>query len=75
MASSEHTVSDASALTGWYKSSYSGGSQGECLEVARGHAVVPVRDSKAGPTGPALVFSSDGWAAFVGAVRDGRVRS
>ncbi|MFG3287706.1 DUF397 domain-containing protein [Streptomyces sp. NPDC048179] len=75
MASSEHTVSDASALTGWYKSSYSGGDQGECLEVARGHAVVPVRDSKAGSTGPALVFSSDGWAAFVGAVRDGRLSS
>ena len=68
MASSECT-------TGWYKSSYSGGSQGECLEVARGHAGVPVRDSKAGSTGPVLVFSSDGWAAFVGAVRDGRVSS
>ncbi|MFG2938297.1 DUF397 domain-containing protein [Streptomyces sp. NPDC048282] len=67
MASSERTV------TGWYKSSYSGGSQGECLEVARGHATVPVRDSKAGTTGPALVFSADGWAAFVGAVRDGRL--
>ncbi|MER5515969.1 DUF397 domain-containing protein [Streptomyces sp. NPDC002763] len=74
MASSEHTVSDASILTGWYKSSYSGGSQGECLEVARGHAGVPVRDSKAA-SGPALVFSAGGWAAFVGAVRDGRVSS
>lgn len=30
---------------------------------------------KAGPTGPALIFSSDGWAAFVGAVRDGRISS
>ncbi|MGX1270104.1 DUF397 domain-containing protein [Streptomyces phaeoluteigriseus] len=74
MVSSEHTVSDSSALTGWYKSSYSGGSQGECLEIARGHARVPVRDSKA-VRGPALVFSADGWAAFVGAVRDGRVSS
>ncbi|MFF7983392.1 DUF397 domain-containing protein [Streptomyces sp. NPDC007901] len=52
----EHTV------TSWHKSSYSGGDQGECLEVARGHA-----------SGPALVFSADGWAAFVGAVRDGRI--
>lgn len=60
-------------VTGWYKSSYSGGSQGDCLEVARGHATVPVRDSKAGSTGPALVFSAGGWAAFVGAVRDGRL--
>ncbi|MFJ5303811.1 DUF397 domain-containing protein [Streptomyces sp. NPDC088350] len=33
---------------------------------------VPVRDSKA-VTGPALVFSTGGRAAFVEAVRDGRV--
>ncbi len=72
MVSSEHTVPDSSALTGWYKSSYSGGSQGECLEVAGGHAGVPVRDSKA-VAGPALVFSADGWAVFVGAVKDGGV--
>ncbi|WSQ09357.1 DUF397 domain-containing protein [Streptomyces sp. NBC_01231] len=74
MVSSEHTVSDSSAFTGWFKSSYSGGGQGECLEVARGHARVPVRDSKV-VSGPALVFAADEWAAFVGAVRDGRVRA
>lgn len=72
MFSSEHTVSDSSTLTGWYKSSYSGGDQGECLEVARGHAGVPVRDSKAAP-GPALVFSPDGWTAFVTAVQRGHI--
>ncbi|MFJ9374142.1 DUF397 domain-containing protein [Streptomyces sp. NPDC101455] len=72
MVSSEHTVFDSSALTGWYKSSYSGGDQGDCLEVARGYASVPVRDSKT-VTGPALVFSTSGWTAFVEAVRDGRV--
>ncbi|NDK28337.1 DUF397 domain-containing protein [Streptomyces sp. TR1341] len=68
MVSSEHTVSDSSALTGWYKSSYSGGSQGDCLEVARGHATIPVRDSK-NTSGPALLFSAHSWAAFVGAVK------
>jgi hypothetical protein len=72
MVSSEHTVPDSSTLTGWFKSSYSGGNQGECLEVARGHAIIPVRDSKA-PTGPALFFSADRWAKFVTAVRDGRM--
>ncbi|MFI1413633.1 DUF397 domain-containing protein [Streptomyces sp. NPDC020707] len=72
MANSEHTVPDSSAFTGWFKSSYSGGSQGECLEVAQGHAGVPVRDSKA-VSGPALVFSAGGWSAFVGALRDGRI--
>ncbi|MFC3577681.1 DUF397 domain-containing protein [Streptomyces yaanensis] len=73
MVSNEYTVSDSSTLTGWYKSSYSGGDQGECLEVARGHAGVPVRDSKA-VTGPALVFSADGWTSFVTAVREGHIR-
>ncbi|MFE9415977.1 DUF397 domain-containing protein [Streptomyces griseofuscus] len=68
MVSSEHTVSDSSALTGWYKSSYSGGSQGDCLEVARGHTTIPVRDSK-DSRGPALLFSADSWAAFVAAVK------
>ncbi|MGI5369842.1 DUF397 domain-containing protein [Streptomyces iakyrus] len=60
------------ALTGWYKSSYSGGDQGECLEVAPGHPHVPVRDSKATHI-PALVFSRSGWAAFVSAVKDGHI--
>ncbi|MFI2200828.1 DUF397 domain-containing protein [Streptomyces sp. NPDC020192] len=69
MASNEH------AFTGWYKSSYSSGANDDCVEIACGHAVVPVRNSKAGSTGPALVFSAGGWAAFVGAVRDGRISS
>ncbi|MEV8055953.1 DUF397 domain-containing protein [Streptomyces antimycoticus] len=72
MVSSEHTVSDASTLSGWHKSSYSGGStpQGECLEVARGHATVPVRDSK-DPHGAALIFEPSAWSAFVSAVKRG----
>ncbi|MFE9025999.1 DUF397 domain-containing protein [Streptomyces iakyrus] len=61
------------ALSDWYKSSYSGGDQGECLEVAPGHPHVPVRDSKATHI-PALVFSRSGWAAFVTAVKDGHIR-
>ncbi|MGW1375231.1 DUF397 domain-containing protein [Streptomyces sp. NPDC002446] len=72
MVSSEHTVSDSSTLIGWYKSSYSGGGQGECLEVSRGHADVPVRDSKR-PTGPALLFPAESWSAFVSAVKRGEL--
>ncbi|MER7787455.1 DUF397 domain-containing protein [Streptomyces sp. NPDC097640] len=70
MVSSEHSVSHASTLNGWYKSSYSGGDQGECLEVARGHASIPVRDSK-NPHGPALVFEPSVWSAFLSAVKEG----
>ncbi|MFF3334756.1 DUF397 domain-containing protein [Streptomyces sp. NPDC002888] len=72
MVSSEPTVSDSSILTGWYKSSYSGGNQGECLESAHGHPGVPVRDSK-NATGPALLFSATGWTSFVTAVKEGHV--
>ncbi|MDW6060263.1 DUF397 domain-containing protein [Streptomyces sp. FXJ1.4098] len=70
MVSSEHTASDAPTFTGWYKSSYSGGNQAECLEVARGRADIPVRDSK-NPHGPALVFEPPAWSAFVSAVKRG----
>ncbi|MGW4040748.1 DUF397 domain-containing protein [Streptomyces sp. NPDC004778] len=72
MVSSRRSVADASTLTGWFKSSYSGGSQGECLEVARGHAAVPVRDSKAAD-GPALAFSFQGWSQFVTALKHGNL--
>ncbi|MEU0377007.1 DUF397 domain-containing protein [Streptomyces cyaneofuscatus] len=72
MGSSRRSVPDASTLTGWFKSSYSGGDQGECLEVARGYATVPVRDSKT-PVGPALAFSPQGWTQFVSAVKDGEL--
>ncbi|MFF5650151.1 DUF397 domain-containing protein [Streptomyces collinus] len=49
----------------WYKSSYSGGSGGDCLEIAAGHpALIPVRDSKT-PHGPKLVFRATAWSAFV----------
>jgi len=34
MKPSEHTIPDASVLPAWRKSTYSGGSSGECLEVA-----------------------------------------
>jgi len=66
----EH-IKDASTLSGWRKSSYSGAQGGECVEVLDGYAGgVPVRDSK-NPTGPALVASAAGWAAFVTAAKHG----
>lgn len=59
-------ISQASDLSGWRKSSYSGGDNGSCLEVVDGFAGgVPVRDSK-NPSGPALILSERAWSAFVG---------
>lgn len=71
MHSINHTVFDARALTGWFKSSYSGGSNGDCLEVAADYTGVPVRDSKAS-SGPAIVFSASGWTSFLTAVKGDR---
>lgn len=49
----------------WRKSSYSGASEGNCLEVADNlPGIVPVRDSK-NPAGPALAFSDPTWGAFL----------
>ncbi|MFJ3694986.1 DUF397 domain-containing protein [Streptomyces sp. NPDC090052] len=72
MRRSEKVITDATALIGWRKSSYSGVEQNDCLEVADGYANIPVRDSK-NPHGPALAFPAEGWTAFVAAVKNGRI--
>lgn len=57
----------------WRRSSYSG-DQGNCAEVADGFpGLVPVRDSK-NASGPALVFGTAVWAAFVAGVKSGAGR-
>ncbi|MEU1435337.1 DUF397 domain-containing protein [Streptomyces sp. NPDC005786] len=48
----------------WFKSSYSTGSGGECVEIAACPGTVHVRDSK-DKMGPILSVASGGWAAFV----------
>ncbi|MFD0315783.1 DUF397 domain-containing protein [Streptomyces flavalbus] len=53
----------------WRKSSYSGGSGGDCVEVAETHpTLIPVRDSK-NPDGPKLTFQTEAWSAFVTALK------
>ncbi|GGK90650.1 hypothetical protein Sme01_53120 [Sphaerisporangium melleum] len=55
----------------WKKSSRSGNSGGNCVEVAGDlPGVVGVRDSK-NAAGPVLVLRSDVWSAFLGAVKSG----
>lgn len=60
-------------LTGaqWRKSSRSGTSGGNCVEVADNlPGVVGVRDSK-DPTGPALTFGPAAWRRFVTFTKQG----
>ncbi|MET8241244.1 DUF397 domain-containing protein [Streptomyces sp. NPDC005245] len=48
----------------WFKSSYSGGEGGECIEVAHAPTHVHVRDSKdMARTG--LAVSPDSWSRFL----------
>ncbi|MBD0708971.1 MULTISPECIES: DUF397 domain-containing protein [unclassified Streptomyces] len=49
----------------WFKSSYSGGNDGEsCIEVAAASGVVRLRDSKS-LAGPQLALNPAAWAGFV----------
>ncbi|MER5523696.1 DUF397 domain-containing protein [Streptomyces sp. NPDC002677] len=66
MASSRIDLSDAL----WFKSSYSNGDGGDCVEVASDYpGLVPVRDSKTAPHGPALLLSATAWAPFIAALK------
>ena len=52
----------------WVKSTRSGPTGGNCVEVASlGDGRVAVRNSRR-PAGPALLFGQDQWAAFVAAI-------
>ncbi|MER7418968.1 DUF397 domain-containing protein [Micromonospora peucetia] len=56
----------------WRKSTRSGASGGNCVEVADNlPGVVAVRDSK-DPSGPALAFAPTAWRAFVARPAAGR---
>lgn len=53
----------------WRKSARSDNTNA-CVEVANLTSAIAVRDSK-DPSGPALVFAPDQWAAFVAAAKAG----
>ncbi|MGM9379868.1 DUF397 domain-containing protein [Streptomyces antibioticus] len=54
--------------TTWRKSSYSGDTGGDCVEVAAATACTAVRDSK-NPHGPALLFPAEAWEGFLESVK------
>ncbi|MEU6438953.1 DUF397 domain-containing protein [Streptomyces sp. NPDC047046] len=56
----------------WVKSSYSGGDNGECVEIALGERTVPVRDSKRAAQGPVIAFGREAFTAFLGSVTKDR---
>ncbi|MEU8745991.1 DUF397 domain-containing protein [Streptomyces parvulus] len=50
----------------WFKSSYSGGTDGEsCVEIAKTPGTVHVRDSKHVEEGPRLALTPTAWATFL----------
>ncbi|MFH0518928.1 DUF397 domain-containing protein [Streptomyces sp. M41] len=48
----------------WFKSSYSSGGSGDCVEVALTPAAIHVRESKA-PEAHRMVLSAAAWDVFV----------
>jgi Domain of unknown function (DUF397) len=71
--STTRTDLKASDITGaaWTKSSHSGPTGGNCVEVAFLPAGdVAMRNSRQ-PDGPALVFTPAEWDAFISGARDG----
>ncbi|WP_371652932.1 MULTISPECIES: DUF397 domain-containing protein [unclassified Streptomyces] len=59
---------------GWFKSTYSNGSGGECVETILLAPGMAVRDSKH-PQGPRLTFAAPSWGVFVAAVQADRMRA
>ncbi|MGW1290583.1 DUF397 domain-containing protein [Streptomyces sp. NPDC002586] len=59
----------------WFKSSYSGGGESQCVEAAdltkTPYNAMALRDSKA-PTGPVLIITTGAFSAFVAAAGGGR---
>ncbi|MFI7100100.1 DUF397 domain-containing protein [Streptomyces sp. NPDC050161] len=65
----KHSTTDLGAAR-WRKSSYSNGDGADCVEIADNlPGLVPVRDSKAAPGGPALMIPAGAWHQFVTAVK------
>ncbi|MGW3657531.1 DUF397 domain-containing protein [Streptomyces sp. NPDC005151] len=56
----------------WFKSSYSGGNETECVEAAFAAAGTSVRDSKR-PHKHRLQVGSAAWESFIGAVQNGQI--
>ncbi|ATW48684.1 DUF397 domain-containing protein [Streptomyces peucetius] len=63
---------ETTCCNGWFKSSYSNGSGGECVEVRLASLSASVRDSKH-RVGPELHVDVEAWSRFASAVREQRL--
>lgn len=52
----------------WWKSSYSGSSEGQCVECANVKFKIAIRDSKT-PEGAKLLFTPGAFSGFIAAVK------
>lgn len=59
----ESSAGNASELQ-WFKSTYSGSNNNDCVEVASASGTVHVRDSK-NAQGPQLALAAGSWTDFV----------
>lgn len=53
----------------WRKSTYSGGSGSECVEVGRVPGKVAIRDTKDHGAGPVLTVPAAAWRSFTATLR------
>lgn len=63
---------EQAARLGWFKSSYSSGEGGACVEVAADATAIHVRDSKK-RGGPRLAFALSAWSGFVADLGQDRI--
>ncbi|MFJ4705612.1 DUF397 domain-containing protein [Streptomyces anulatus] len=63
MSRAAHPAPGSAALH-WFKSSYSNGDGGDCVEIAAHPAAVHIRDSKM-TDGPVLTVEPAAWSAFI----------
>lgn len=73
MSTDRNDVDVETHALAWFKSSYSGSSGGDCLEVATNEGSVHVRDSKS-PHSPVLSLTTHQWDAFLAYAAGAAVR-
>ncbi|WP_415954385.1 DUF397 domain-containing protein [Streptomyces sp. KLOTTS4A1] len=66
------TSTDLAPDDAWFKSSYSSGAEGNCVEATDLAPQVGIRDSK-DKAGPALVFPRSAWTTFVTSLGEGEL--